>query len=191
MPIEAELKAVVRDPARVRAALRERADEQLNVYRDVYYDTPDRRHSRDGREIRLRVVDGTRSLLTYKDPVVDRDSGSKPEYETAVADPVAMDAVLRKLGLEEVIRYEKRCANYRLERSGLPLLATLVAVPELAGTFLEVEAVVEPAAVPAALRVVRQVLAELGIGGEDLTTELYTEAVRRVRSTTLDDHGRT
>jgi adenylate cyclase class 2 len=104
MPIEAELKAVVRDPARVRAALGEHAPGEVNVYRDVYYDTPDRRYSQDGREIRLRVVDGIRSLLTYKDPAVDRASGSKPEYETAVADPVAMDAVLRKLGLEEGAR---------------------------------------------------------------------------------------
>ncbi|MGW4965286.1 class IV adenylate cyclase [Nonomuraea sp. NPDC004186] len=192
MRIEAELKAVVWDPVGVRAALRELAPETASVYRDVYYDTPDLRYSRDGREIRVRVVDdGAVSLLTFKDPSVDPVSGSKPEYETGVEDPVAMEAVLRKLGLREVIRYEKRCRNYRISKSGLSLLATLVTIPELDGTFLEIEAVVEPDAVPGALRVIRQVMADVGIGRDDLTTELYTEAVRRARSTTLGEHGRT
>ena len=62
MRIEAELKAVVRDPAVVRAVLRERAPETVNVYCDVYYDTPDLQYSRGGREIRVRVVDGGQEL---------------------------------------------------------------------------------------------------------------------------------
>ncbi|MEV4016728.1 hypothetical protein AB0J35_40140 [Nonomuraea angiospora] len=81
--------------------------------------------------------------------------------------------------------------NYRISKSGLSLLATLVTIPELDGTFLEVEAVVEPDVVPGALRVIRQLMADVGIGRDDLTTELYTEAVRSARSTTLGEHGRT
>jgi adenylate cyclase, class 2 len=192
MRVEAELKAVVRDPAKVRGALRHHAPEVVNVYRDAYYDTPAGDYSRDGRETRLRVVDdGTISLLTFKDSVVDAASGSKPEYETTVGDPTAMGAILGKLGLEEIIRYEKHCANFRLARAGFDLLATLVTIPELEGTWLEVEAVVEPEAVPGALTAIRQVMDELGIPDRDLTTELYTDAVQARRATTLEQHGRT
>ena len=39
--IEAELKARVNDPGRLRERLRQRADEELSTYRDTYYDRPD------------------------------------------------------------------------------------------------------------------------------------------------------
>lgn len=59
--------------------------------------------------------------------------------------------------------------------------ATLVRVPEIDGTFLEVETIVDEDAVSAALDDIRAVLAELGIGSEDLTRELYTDAVAAQR----------
>ncbi|WP_188195415.1 class IV adenylate cyclase [Nonomuraea sp. SYSU D8015] len=192
MRIEAELKAVVRDPARVREALRRRAPEVVNVYHDAYYDTPGGDHERDGREIRVRMVDdGAVNLLTFKDSAVDAASGSKPEYETTVGDPVAMGAVLGALGLQETLRYEKRCANFRFEHEGFDLLATLVTLPELEGTWLEVETLVEPGAVPDALAAIRDAMTQVGIGPGDLTTELYTDAARARRATTLGEHGRT
>ncbi|MGH3978959.1 MAG: hypothetical protein ACRDRZ_08160 [Pseudonocardiaceae bacterium] len=49
MGIEAELKARVRNPERVRELLRERAPEEVSVYSDTYFDTPDRQLTRDGR----------------------------------------------------------------------------------------------------------------------------------------------
>ena len=65
---------------------------------------------------------------------------------------------------------------------GREVLATLVRVAELAGTFLEVETLVaDEAAVPGALAELRVVLAELGVSDRELTTELYTEAVARTR----------
>lgn len=58
------------------------------------------------------------------------------------------------------------------------MLATLVRVPELDGTFLELETMVaDDAELPAALDDVRSVLGELGIEEKDFTTELYTDAV--------------
>ncbi|MDH6579036.1 adenylate cyclase class IV [Kitasatospora sp. MAP5-34] len=62
------------------------------------------------------------------------------------------------------------------------MLATLVRVPEIDGTFLELETLVEEEAdVPAALEAVRGVLHRLGIEDDDLTNELYTDAVAAAR----------
>lgn len=59
--------------------------------------------------------------------------------------------------------------------------ATLVRVPELDGTFLELETLVEEADMTTALDDLRTVLAELGIAPEDLTRELCTAAVNARR----------
>lgn len=57
------------------------------------------------------------------------------------------------------------------------LLATVVTIPELDGTFIELETMTDAGGVDAALADVRSVLGWLGIYSEDLTNEQYTEAV--------------
>ncbi|RAY11499.1 class IV adenylate cyclase [Actinomadura craniellae] len=183
--IEAELKARVHDPEALRARLRTRADEEVSVYRDTYYDRPGRPFTAAGRELRVRVVEAAgmrRTVLTYKEPAVDEASGSKPEHETKVADPAVIDTVLIALGAEHLVAFEKHCANYRFTACGRDMLATLVAVPEIDGTFIEVETMADEDDLTAALDDVRVVLAELGIADDDLTTEQYTDAVMRARS---------
>lgn len=183
--IEAEIKARVRDLERVRQLLRARASEHLARYQDTYYDWPGRRLTRDGRELRVRVIEAEgqrRCLLTFKDPAVDADTGSKPETETQLSDPAAADQILLSLGLERLVAFEKRCANYTFNASGRQILATLVTVPELDDTFIEVETLISDAAgLPEALTAVRSVLDDLGIPAQDHTTELYTDAVMRRR----------
>lgn len=126
MGIEAELKARMHGPDRVRELLRERAAEQRSVYADTYFDTPDRTLTHDGRELRVREIhtdiDAAVTMLTYKGPPVHTPSGSKPETETTVGDADALRAVLT---------------------AGHPLLASLVYVPELQETFLEIESIVD------------------------------------------------
>lgn len=61
------------------------------------------------------------------------------------------------------------------------MLATVVTVPEVEGTFIELETLVREQEVTAALSDIRDVLHELGIADEDLTTEQYTDAVIRSR----------
>ncbi|MEU6802508.1 class IV adenylate cyclase [Streptomyces neyagawaensis] len=183
--IEAELKARVHSPEAVMRLLDERAEARVEVYRDTYYDRPDGSLEKAGEELRVRTVhgsDGTRTVLTYKGATVDEDSGSKPEHETRVEDAGAAHAILRGLGHVEVIAFEKRCRNYSFEAGGRQLLATLVRVPELDGTFLEVETLVEEDELTVALEDVRAVLAVLGIGPEDLTRETYTGAVAAQRA---------
>ncbi|SBT91394.1 adenylate cyclase, class 2 [Streptomyces sp. DI166] len=178
--IEAELKARVHAPEAVMRRLEERAVARVEVYRDTYFDRPDGSLDKAGQELRVRTVhsaDGTRTVLTWKGAAVDAESGSKPEHETRVEDAEQAHAILRGLGHVEVIAFEKRCRNYEFEARGRRMLATLVRVPEIDGTFLEVETLVAEEELAAALEDVRAVLGELGIGAGDLTRETYTGAV--------------
>lgn len=183
--IEAELKARLSDPDGVRAALDRLADAEEATYRDSYYDTDGNDHDRAGQEIRLRSVeteDSVRHLLTFKEPAVDEASGSKPEYETTVATPAAVAHLLGALGLRVSVELTKECRNHRFDRGGRTFLATVVRVPEIDGTFLEVETMADEDQVDEALSAVREVLAELNVTDEQLTTEKYTDAVRNARA---------
>ncbi len=185
MPVEAELKARLNDPDTVRSALARRASGETATYCDTYYDDAGSSLERTGRELRLRTVEtphATRHLLTFKDPAVDKASGSKPEYETAVATPAAVAHMLQALGHRPVVELTKDCENYRFVEGGREFLATVVRVPEIDGTFLEVETMAEEGGVDGALAAVRAVLADLGVAETDLTNELYTDAVRAARS---------
>jgi adenylate cyclase, class 2 len=178
--IEAELKARIRNPQALYQQLRRFGAGEQSVYRDTYYDRPGRDLTNSGRELRLRTVetDGRRtSLLTYKEPAVDAASGSKPEYETDVTSPDAVDVLLQGVGFDHLVSFEKHCTNYRFRAEGRDLLATVVTVPELDGTFLELETMTDPVDTEAALAAIRAVLLRLGIVSDDLTTEQYTDAV--------------
>jgi adenylate cyclase class 2 len=182
--IEAELKARVSEPEALRGRLRQLADEERSTYRDTYYDRPGRDLTAEGRELRIRVIETgemRRTVLTYKEPAVDAGSGSKPEHETKVADADTLDTVFRALGLEHLVAFEKRCANYRFTAHGRDMLATVVTVPEIDGTFIELETMADDADVDAALADVRTALSDLGVTDDDLTTEQYTDAVMRAR----------
>ncbi|MFG2678300.1 class IV adenylate cyclase [Streptomyces sp. NPDC048392] len=182
--IEAELKARVHAPEVLMRQLDERATARVEVYRDTYYDRPDGSLDAADQELRVRTVhgaDSTRTVLTFKDAAVDAVSGSKPEHETVVEDADQAHAILRGLGHVPVIAFEKRCRNYDFVARGRRMLATLVRVPEIDGTFLEVESIVEEREVSAALDDIRAVLAELSIGPEDLTRDTYTAAVTAQR----------
>jgi len=182
--IESELKARVRDPAALAGRLRHLASGEPSLYRDTYYDRPGGDLTAQGQELRVRVIETgsmRRAVLTYKEPPADAASGSKPEHETVIADPGVADTILLALGMEHLVTFEKHCTNYRLTAHGRDLLATVVTVPEIDGTFLEVETLAGETELAGALTDVRAVLHDLGIPDEDLTTEQYTDAVLRAR----------
>lgn len=185
MPIEAELKARVDDAEAVRARLGALAAAEHAIYRDAYFDKPDEGFMAGGHELRLRTVStssSVRTVLTFKAPAVDEASGSKPEFETGVADLAATAAILEGLGYRKVLAFSKRCENHEFTTGGYPMLATLVTVPEIDGTFLEVETLVDAAGdLDAALGAIKAVLLDLGIGPDALTADLYTDAVARAR----------
>jgi adenylate cyclase class 2 len=181
--IEAELKARLSDPARVRAALDSIATAERVHYQDRYFDTPAGELERAGRELRLRTIHGSgaRHVLTFKEPAVEQASQSKPEHETQVAEPTATTAILQALGYLVTIEFGKNCANYRFRRGDRDLLATVVSVDEIDGEFLEVETPAGVDDLDEALVAVREVMAELGVDRRELTTDTYTDAVRAAR----------
>ena len=183
--IEAEYKAKLTAPDRVRAVLRERATPNVVLYQDTYYDTPSGDLDRAGREFRLRTVEDSsgeqRHVLTFKDPAVDEATRSKPEFETLVADHDAMGDIVTRLGYRPALSFTKRCENFEFTASGRRMLATIASVPEIDGTFLELETQAEEPDLSRAFTDLKTVLTELGVTSEELTTELYTDAVRQAR----------
>lgn len=185
--IEAELKADVHNPQHVASILRQWAAEDTVIYRDTYYELPGRELDSSGRELRLRTISGatTRHVLTYKEPPVDTESQSKPEYETEIVDRSVLAHMFSGIGLVEDIAFEKHCRNYRFHRDGRDFLATLVQVPEIDdSTFIELETMV-PASddVPAALDAIKGVFIELGIDpATELNGRYYQDMVTEHRS---------
>lgn len=186
--IEAEYKARLTNPDRVRVALRERATPDVVSYQDTYYDNPSGDLDRTGREFRLRTVEepsgSCRHVLTFKDPAVDEATGSKPEFETLVADRDAMRDIIARLGYQPALSFTKRCENFEFTASGRHMLATIAEVPEINGIFLELETQAEEPDLFHAFADLRMVLTELGVTPEELTNELYTDAIRQARPST-------
>lgn len=183
--IEAEIKARLVDPDAVRRQLEQWAPGVAETYADTYFDTPDQALAAQQRELRVRTVagpDGTRHRLTFKDRPVDAATQSKPELEMTVSDPVEAAAILTGLGYPAELAFTKECVNFEVTRRGRRFLATVVTVPEIAGTFLEVETQAREDDVEPALAAVRSLLAELGIGEGEWTIDAYTEAVRAARA---------
>jgi adenylate cyclase class 2 len=109
---------------------------------NALFDFPGRRLGRHDEALRLRRSRGL-AWLTFKGPAAKTGVvKERPELETAVGDPDAVEAILRRLGLEEQFRYEKYRARYRL--GGCE--ASLDEVP--IGCFLEIEGA--PDVLPAA-----------------------------------------
>lgn len=155
-------------------------------YQDTYFDDTDNSLTATVREFRLRTVrndnGSARHILTLKDAAVDQETGSKPEYETDVNQRDTMEQIIRQLGYQPTISFTKHCENHRFTAAGREMLATVVTVPEIDGTFLELETLVNTEDdLGNALADLRTVLAELGVSSDQLTTELYTDAVNASR----------
>jgi adenylate cyclase class 2 len=184
--IEAEYKARLMEPDTVRARLRERTEPQLVTYEDTYFDDDKRTLSSSDQELRIRTITGRNSkrhVLTFKDTAVDQATGSKPEHETTVSDRAPVEYLLKKLGYLPFISFSKICENYRFTSRDREILATVATVPELDGTYLELETQAgNESDLTAVLADLRSILYDLSITASDLTTELYTDAVARKRS---------
>ncbi len=150
-------------------------------YHDVYFDQPDELLTKSDRELRLRTIVGDRGskhVLTFKDATVDPETGSKPEHETVIEDRDAAESIIVRLGYRPRIAFTKDCENYTFTMAGRQMIATVVMVPEIDGVFLELETQVSGQdELPHALADLRDALADLGVGDDQLTTELYTTAV--------------
>jgi len=167
-PVEAEITARVPCPDDVAEKLIRIAPPERATYLDTYFDRGGLLRRADY-ELRVREVRsdaGRSTLLTLKGAPVDAESGSRTELETAVADAAAVRALLVGLGYEPWAAFTKQCTNHRFTRDGLAMLATLVTIPTVDGTFLEVETIVPPSTptrLGRTLRTIRSVLRELRV----------------------------
>lgn len=132
---EVEVKLYTPDLARVKLAL-EAADAirlKPRVFeRNVRYDTVDGALTAQGAVLRLRQDDGAR--LTFKaDEIVVDGIASRFEAEVEVGDFALMDVILRRLGYEVALVYEKYRTTYALAGAE-------VVLDELPfGSFTEIE----------------------------------------------------
>jgi adenylate cyclase, class 2 len=181
--IEVELKARLDFPDEVRARLRNNCSPEKATYHDMYLDLGSGGLEAAGQELRIRTVKtvaGICHVLTCKGSPVG-GSGSKPEWETRVGSSEVIRQILAQLGYRPTITLTKHCENYRFNYQSRQIIATLVTVPELSGTFLEVETQAEPMDLDGALATVRMVFVELGVTEREFTDELYTTSVGAAR----------
>jgi adenylate cyclase class 2 len=149
-------------------ATREETVEQT----DTYYDAPHRDFAATDEAFRVRRVassggEDAESHITYKGPLVDADSKTREEYETAVADADVADDIVRSLGFEPAATVRKRRETYRLDG----YTVTLDAVDDV-GQFVEVETEVE-SGVDEAREGAFAVLERLGLDPDDQVRTSY------------------
>ncbi len=152
MTQEMEMKFRVSDLAAVARRLRALGADRLHtaLQDDRYFDLRRHRLLRRGCGLRLRTsrllragrgrLDG-RAELTYKGPARrGRKAKVRPEHQSRVDRPAAVEAVLLACGLRPMLHLQKRRATYRLGRC-------TVALDELPvlGCFVEIEGPTEAA----------------------------------------------
>ncbi|MDS0258205.1 class IV adenylate cyclase [Haloarcula sp. S1CR25-12] len=159
------------------AAVAERLDELSAtqtgdvVQVDTYYDAPHREFAETDEALRVRreTRDGeTAARITYKGPLVEAESKTREEYETAVGDGETADTIFERLGFEPAATVRKDRRFYRYDG----YTVTLDAV-EGVGEFVEVETETDESGVEAAREGAFAVLRELGLDPENQTRTSY------------------
>ena len=176
---EVELK-IETEHGPVRERLSELGAEPLERVRqvDTYYDAPHRSFAETDEALRVREErgeEGRRVGVTYKGPLVEAESKTREEHETAVGDGEEMRAVLEGLGFTPAETVEKE--RERFEYRGYTV--TLDDVDGL-GEFVEVET--EAAAVEEAREGAIAVLRELDLDPDEQVRTSYLGLL-------LDDRG--
>jgi predicted adenylyl cyclase CyaB len=174
--IEVELKSVVDDLARRRAAI-EAAGAVLTFegrLADRRFDTTDRAlHARD-HVLRMRTysdASGARAELDWKGPTRREDGyKSREELEVHVSEPDALGAMLDRLGYRVTMEIDREIIQY-----------------DLAGTMVRFECyprmdiLVEVEGTPAQIE---RAVAALGLPRDGFTTERLPDFVRRFEART-------
>ncbi|WP_436343476.1 class IV adenylate cyclase [Natronorubrum sp. FCH18a] len=131
------------DAVRTRLEAHDGSRERAIVQEDTYYDAPHRSFVETDEALRIRResnpeagTDETR--ITYKGPLLDEESKSREEFETAVGDGETMDAVLTNLGFQAAATVRKERERFALDGYTI----TLDSVDDV-GEYVEVERDVE------------------------------------------------
>jgi adenylate cyclase class 2 len=175
---EIEVKFAVPGHQAVADALRREGGTYMGSFEQVdqFYDTPGGRLRDGGCGLRIRQccrLDGTggeidtRPQVTFKGPRrTDARAKVRPEYQTHVDAPEAMEKVFEACGLVPTVVVRKRRTSYRLG-------GCMVELDELAdiGCFVEVEGPDEPTVFKVARR--------LGLAGEPVGESYLAMVLRR------------
>jgi len=171
---ETEIKLAVESPQAARRLLRGagfRVSRRRVFESNVIFDTPKLTLRQAATLLRVRQAGGL-ATITYKGrPAVARHK-SREELELEIADAATMGAIIERLGLGPVFRYEKYRTEYRQSRGAG--MAMLDETP--VGVYLELEG--EPGWIDRTAR-------QLGFGERDYIVRsyarLYLEWCRRKR----------
>ena len=185
---EVELTAIVRNKAEVLQKLEQFAAQpaQEVIYDDLYFDKKNELKKQQC-ELRLRKKTFSQSgeiscWLTFKEAPFDQKTRSKPEFETEITDFDSAQAIFYGLGYNLDIRYAKNCLFYNVNYKDIDLEISLVELPELSETFIEIETQSENLENTAPFfKVLYAFLEELNMKQKDLTTLQYQDLVRNAR----------
>lgn len=149
---------------------------------DTYYDAPHRDFAETDEALRLRretVADGaggaldgqsgeTETRITYKGPLVEAESKTREEFETAVSDGDAAEGVLEGLGFSPAATVEK-------DREFFSVDGYTVTIDDVArvGEFVEVEREAAEAEIESAREGAYAVLRKLGFDPDDQIRTSY------------------
>jgi adenylate cyclase class 2 len=171
---EIEVKYHVDDPRPVRARLQSGDAERVTRVLETnwIFDTPERTLLAADRGLRLRTgrrLDDDRPVtptLTYKGPRAASEMKTREEIETTVGDPPSVTTLLRRLGFDPAVIYEKRRETWRLGECNV----CLDELPKL-GWFVEVEG--------PSTEVIDAALAQLDLSAQVPLRETYVELAAR------------
>ncbi|PSQ05313.1 class IV adenylate cyclase [Halobacteriales archaeon QS_4_69_31] len=169
---EVEVK-VRADHGTVRPRLAELGADPLGsvTQADTYYDAPHRNFAATDEALRIRrerTGDAERVELTYKGPLLEAESKSREEHETAVSDAAATEGILDGLGFEPAATVRKE--RERFEHGEFTVALDTV---EGLGEFVEAETGTADEDIAAAREEARDLLAALGLDPADQIRTSY------------------
>jgi adenylate cyclase class 2 len=158
---EVEVKLPFDSPSEARRKLAALGAELIHERRfeeNVLFDRDGGALAAEGKLLRVRR-DGPRALLTYKAPVTGRHRHKvRLEEETELADPDAMERILRGLSFRPVYRYQKYRTLFELQGVHACLDETPI------GCYVELEGAPEE---------IDRLAARLGFGEEQYVVDSY------------------
>lgn len=140
------------------------------IQEDTYYDAPHRDFAETDEAVRVRRETRrgeTTAKVTYKGPLLEAESKSREEFETAVGDGDDVDAIFQHLGFEPAATVRKNRRVYEVRAFHV----TLDAVDDV-GEFVEVEAETEGDIEPVR-EGAYEVLRDLGLDPDDQQRTSY------------------
>jgi adenylate cyclase class 2 len=138
---------------------------------DFYYNAPHRDFAETDEALRVRREAGdeeTVEVVTYKGPLVEKESKTRKEHETVVGDGDTVDALLSALGFDATETVHKERERFELDG----YVVTLDLVTGL-GEFVEVEAEAEEGDVESVREGAYDVLLDLNLNPDEQIRTSY------------------